>query len=518
MATAPRRRPSPAPARLPRSAGVLLHVTSLPSKFGLGDLGPAAYRWVDELQRAKQTWWQVLPLTPVGEGNSPYSSRSAFAGNPMLVSPELLVRDGLLKKADLPADDFPAGRAAFGRAFAARAKLLGVAFDRFRGGAGGSGLRTAFDRFRAAEADWLDDFALFSAIKDEGGKGACWVDWPRPLAKRVPAALAEARRELAGAVERLSFEQFLFRRQLDALRAHAKAHGVRLFGDVPIYVSHDSADVWANRHLFQLDAAGRPTRVAGVPPDLFSATGQRWGNPLYEWEAHAADGFAWWGRRFRSALRQADLVRLDHFRGLAGYWSIRASDPTAEKGKWVPAPGVAMLTALRKHLGGLPLVAEDLGVITPDVEALRDDFALPGMRILQFAFGDDDNASMPHRHVPNAIAYSGTHDNDTTIGWHRSLDAASKRRLHAYAPEAAKDPAWALLRLTWMSVADVAVAPMQDVLSLGTAARMNMPGRGEGNWGWRMTEAMPTRDALARLADLTHSYGREPASARTTGL
>ena len=493
---------------------MLLHVTSLPSAYGMGDLGPAAFDWVDELHRARQTWWQVLPLTPAGEGHSPYSSRSAFAGHPMLVSPELLVRDGLLRKTDLPPDDFVADRVEFDRVAPVRARLLGLAWERFAGGAA-KPLKAEFDRFRRAEAGWLDDFTLFSALKTKIGEATSWTDWPRPLARREPAALRDARRELRPQADRLAFEQFLFYRQLAALRAHATTQGVRLFGDVPIYVSGESVDVWANPHLFQLDARLRPKRVAGVPPDLFCETGQRWGNPLYDWAALAADGYAWWADRLRQALRQADLVRIDHFRGLAGYWSIPATAPTAQTGRWVKAPGGELLTALGRSLGGLPLVAEDLGVITPDVEALRDDFRLPGMQILQFAFGEDDSPALPHRHARNAIVYTGTHDNQTTAGWVKSLDPAARKRLHRYVPETEREPVWGLIRAAWGSVADVAVVPMQDVLALGDEARMNTPGLGSGNWGWRLPPTAPTRTALARLAELTDTYGRAAKPAKS---
>ncbi|MDB5296044.1 MAG: malQ [Phycisphaerales bacterium] len=507
---------APPPARpaarpLPRSAGVLLHLTSLPGPFGTGDLGPAAYAWVDQLNAAKQTWWQTLPLTPVGEGNSPYSSRSAFAGNPLLVSPELLVRDGLLRKADLPPDDFVAGRVEFDRVLSVRGRLLAVAHDRFAAGGGGTELKAAFDAFRRAEAGWLDDYALYSALKGKFGVATSHTAWPKPLLRRDQAALRDAARELARELDRLAFEQFLFYRQLAALRAYAAGKGVKLFGDVPIYVSGESADVWSHPDLFQLDARLKPKRVAGVPPDLFCVTGQRWGNPLYDWDAMRADGFRWWADRMRQGLRQADLIRIDHFRGLAGYWSIPATAPTAERGRWVSAPGQDLMAALGKALGGLPIVAEDLGVITPDVEALRDDFRLPGMQILQFAFGEDDSPSLPHRHGRNAIVYTGTHDNQTTTGWAKSLDAAGRKRLHRYAPETERDPVWGLIRLAWASVADVAIVPMQDLLTLGDKARMNSPGSGDGNWGWRLT-ATPaaTRAALARLGELTATYGRTP--------
>jgi 4-alpha-glucanotransferase len=494
-----------------RSAGILLHVTSLPSRYGIGDLGPAAYHWVDQLARAKQSWWQVLPLGPPGAGNSPYQAFSAFAGNPALVSPERLLEEGLLDRADLAGgsrDRFPAGRVDFPRAGALKTGLIAVAWERFASGRGGKRLRTPFEAFTRKQRAWLDDFALFMALK-EAHATRSWTEWPKPLVVRDRAVLADAKRDLGDALGQHQFAQFLFFRQLEALRGYARKKGVRLIGDLPIYVSPESSDVWANPHLFLLDRRRRPTAVAGVPPDLFSRTGQRWGNPLYDWQAMRRDGFAWWVERMRATLAQVDLVRLDHFRGFAGYWKIPAHLATAVRGRWVKGPGMELFDALRKGLGKLPLIAEDLGVITPDVERLRDGLGLPGMRVLQFAFGGGaDNPHLPHQHVRNVAVYTGTHDNETTAGWYAALDRKHRSAVYGYTPEAKSDPSWALIRLAWSSVADLAIAPMQDVLRLGNQARMNTPGTALGNWGWRMVAGMLRNETLDRLAEMTETYGR----------
>jgi 4-alpha-glucanotransferase len=496
-----------APELSRRSAGVLLHVTSLPGPYGIGDLGPAARKWIDLLAGAKQTWWQTLPLTPPGDGASPYQSLSAFAGNPMLISPDDLVADGLLRRADLRGTILPNGDVDFARVGVERNRLLTHGWERFQRG-GAKRLRAAFDAFRAAEHHWLDDFALFMSLREAHG-GAAWTAWPRELASRKPGVLRGVGRPLGEAVDRHAFVQFLFFRQLAALRAYARDRGVGLIGDLPIFVSADSADVWAHPRLFQLDRAGRPQRVAGVPPDFFSADGQRWGNPLYDWDAMRRDGYRWWADRCRAALAAADVVRIDHFRGFEAYWSIAASEPTAKNGRWVTAPGHALFRALRKQLGGLPFIAEDLGVITPPVEKLRDDFALPGMRVIQFGLGGPpDNPYLPHNHVANAVVYTGTHDNDTTAGWWRSLPAKEERVARTYADGIDRDPAGAVTRLAWSSVARTAIVPMQDVLGLGSVARMNTPGTPEGNWRWRATEKDLTPRKFERLAELTERYGR----------
>jgi 4-alpha-glucanotransferase len=466
-----------------------------------------AFEWVDVLARAGQTWWQVLPLGPTGYGDSPYQSFSAFAGNPLLVSPELLLRDGLVKPADLAGAHFPAEHVRYDAVIQFKQGMLARAWENFQTGAAGH-LRQPFEEFGARQGHWLDDFALFMTLK-EAHHGADWRQWPRDLLLRNPLALDRARRDLRGPVGRYKFEQFLFARQWKALKDYAGERGVRLMGDAPIFVSSDSADVWANPELFLLDEQRRPTAVAGVPPDYFSPTGQLWGNPLYDWDAMRRTGYAWWVARLRAALELVDLVRLDHFRGFEAYWEVPAGMPTAEKGRWVRGPGDDLFEVVRSALGGLPLVAEDLGLITPDVEALRARLGLPGMRILQFAFGGPDNRYLPHHYEHNTVVYTGTHDNDTTAGWYASLPEHERAFLHRYLPGLGQDVAWDLIRLAWSSVADYALAPLQDLLSLPTQARMNSPGRAAGNWSWRFTAGQVTPALIDRLADLTALYSRK---------
>jgi 4-alpha-glucanotransferase len=492
-----------------RSAGILLHPTSLPGPFGIGDLGPAAYAWVDALARARQSWWQVLPLGPTGYGDSPYQCFSAFAGNPNLISPELLVREGLLHAADLDGANWPADHVDFESVIPYKAALTARAWDNFRAGAAPS-LRVLFDEFRSRQASWLDDFALFVALKEAHGGGS-WFDWPEELILRKPPALERARQELAEAIELHRFRQFLFYHQWGALKQYAHAHHIRLFGDVPIFVAGDSADVWTHPELFQLDQRHQPTAVSGVPPDYFSKTGQLWGNPLYAWKEHKRTHYAWWTARIRAELARMDLVRLDHFRGFEAYWEVPAGQPTAENGRWVKGPGADLLRVLRQALGGLPVIAEDLGVITPEVRDLRLQFDLPGMRILQFAFGGAlERRFQPHRHERNTVVYTGTHDNDTTHGWYATLTADERRFFRSYAPSTDGDVSWDLIRLAWMSVADYAITPLQDVLSLGSEARMNRPGVPAGNWRWRYRAEMLTDKLLDRLAQFTELYERAP--------
>lgn len=506
-----------------RASGILLHPTSLPGPFGIGDLGPEAHRFVDWLRSARQTLWQVLPLGPTGYGDSPYQCFSAFAGNPLLVAPEPLRDLGLLRDEDLaepPA--FPTGRVDFGAAERFRRGLLAKAFLAFEC-APDPALAARLAVFREEHADWLPDFALFTALKAEHEQRS-WSEWPEPLRDREEAALRRARLRLEREVHEAEFAQFLFFEQWAALRRHAHASGVELMGDVPIFVAHDSADVWARRELFRLDGEGRPTHVAGVPPDYFSATGQLWGNPLYAWDAMARGGYAWWASRLRRTLQQVDLVRLDHFRGFEAFWEIPAGDPTAEGGRWVAGPGAALFRALQDALGELPIVAEDLGVITPEVEALRDEFGFPGMAILQFAWGGDPQGPgfQPHNYVPNRVVYTGTHDNETTVGWYTTAGSGdSTRETSAVDAERAfcrkylaTDGAaihWDFIRAALASVARTAVIPLQDVLGLGNEARMNLPGRAGGNWAWRLRDGEPDAAAAERLADLVWTYGRAPA-------
>jgi 4-alpha-glucanotransferase len=491
-----------------RAAGVLLHPTSLPGPYGIGDLGPAAYAWVDALVRARQKWWQMLPLGPTGYADSPYQSFSAFAGNPLLISPDVLADEGLVQRSDLAGVHLPAHAVDFPAVSQFKTDLAARAWHNFQHGAA-VWMRGPFDEFVARQAAWLDDFALFMALKEAHGERP-WTEWPQDLTLRRPEALAQARRELADAVGLHQFRQFLCFRQWQNLRRHAHDRGLRLIGDVPIFISGDSADVWANPHLFQLDERRRPRVVAGVPPDYFSATGQLWGNPLYDWEAMRADKYAWWVARLRATLEQVDLVRLDHFRGFEAYWEIPAGMPTAQVGRWVKAPGAELFGTLREALGRLPVIAEDLGLITPEVEALREQLGLPGMRILQFAFGGAaEDRFLPHNYERNTVVYTGTHDNDTTMGWYQTLSPRESAFLHRYVPHVDNNTvAWDLLRLAWGSVADLAVAPLQDVLSLGPEARMNLPGRAQGNWRWRYTAEMLTPAVLDHLADVTEIYYR----------
>jgi len=498
-----------------RAAGVLLHITSLPGPHGCGDFGPAARHFVDWLAAAGQSVWQLLPVHPVGPGHSPYQSVSAFAGCALMVALEPLVERGWLAAAAPP--PFAAHGVEWER-------VVGWRLQRLREAAAGFAARaTAAERAAHAqwcerEAGWLDDYVLFKAIdaahRRRGGEGGWWR-WEAPLAAREPAALAQAARALADELAFWRFVQWCFDTQWAALHAYARERGVAVMGDLPIFVAHHSADCWARPDLYELDAACEPTVVAGVPPDYFSPTGQRWGNPLYRWERMAADGYAWWTARVRRALALADLFRIDHFRGFAGCWAIPAAHPTAVEGRWVPGPGAALFDALEAALGRLPIVAEDLGLITPDVVALRERFGFPGMKVLQFAFGGDaDNPFLPHHHPRAAVVYSGTHDNDTSLGWWRGASAHERAYAAAYlglAPEAddARVP-WALVRAAHTSAAGLAIVPLQDLLGLDGKHRMNRPGTAEGNWGWRFDWGMVGPGPGRQLAALAAASGRAP--------
>jgi 4-alpha-glucanotransferase len=494
-----------------RSSGLLLHLTSLPSRYGIGDFGDGADRFIRFLADAGQRVWQVLPLVPTGPGDSPYASPSTFALNPLLVSPDRLSADGLLTAGELgDAPTFSEDRVDFAAVGPYKKALLAVAFDRFRAD-DAHPLRPAFDAFAAREAAWLDDYALFVAVKD-AHDGAGWADWPAPLARREPGALAEARREHARAVDRVRFVQFVLDRQWTALRARCRAAGVEVLGDLPIYVALDSADVWADRDLFDLDESGRPRAVAGVPPDYFSETGQLWGNPLYRWDRMRERGYAWWRRRLRRTLDLVDRVRLDHFRGFEAFWSVPAGEETAIGGRWVEGPGDNLFRALEAEFGQpLPIVAEDLGLITDGVRALMGRHSLPGMAVLQFAFGGDaENPYLPHNHRQRLVAYTGTHDNDTTAGWWAAASDAERSHATRYLGLDGEPAHRAFVRTAWASVADLAVAPVQDVLGLGSEARMNTPGEGEGNWGWRLTDYQLAAADAGWLRETTETYGRLP--------
>jgi 4-alpha-glucanotransferase len=492
--------------QLKRAAGVLLHPTSLPSPDGIGDLGPSAYRWIDFLAGADCAVWQVLPLGPTGYGDSPYQCFSAFAGNPFLISPEVLLQDGLLTEADVTdRPDFPADRVDYGPVIAWKLTLLDRAFANFKANASNP-LRDEFTAFRSREAAWLNDFAAFMALKEANG-GVAWNNWLEPQRTREPQALGAAYQ--SEAFQRHAFCQFLFFRQWQALRRYTNERGIQIIGDIPIFVACDSADVWAHPELFYMDEQGQPTVVAGVPPDYFSPTGQLWGNPLYRWSAHQQSGYAWWLDRIRATLRQVDLIRLDHFRGLAGYWEVPAGLPTAEIGEWQPGPGQDFLAALQRALGDLPIIAEDLGLITPDVIELRDSFDLPGMKILQFSFDGPTNAFLPHNYARNCVAYTGTHDNDTVKGWYTTAPKIEKQFCLKYLNTSPANLPRAMVRAIWASVANVVLVPLQDLLDLGPEARMNFPGKPAGNWTWRMPLGALNDGLRDDLLELNTLYDRK---------
>ncbi|MDB5743579.1 MAG: 4-alpha-glucanotransferase [Polaromonas sp.] len=496
----------------PRASGVLLHPTSLPGPHGSGDFGPAAYHFVGWLVAARQKLWQILPLGGIGPGNSPYMSSSAFAGNLLLIDLATLQQQGWLDEADLlPDAGFSAGRINFNAVVPWRMVRLQKAARRFAQ-AGGAADQTDFAQFAQHHASWLDDYALFMTLADIHGTGD-WCDWPAPLARREPQALREASLAHGERISFWKFGQWCFYRQWKSLRAYANARGVKVVGDAPIFIAYQSAEVWARQELFELDAQGRMRVIAGVPPDFFSATGQRWGNPLYRWSAHAAENYAWWTERVRCIFELVDIVRIDHFRGFAGYWEIPASEPTAIRGRWLPGPGAALFHAVQAALGELPIIAEDLGIITPDVDALRHEFSLPGMRILQFAFdeaGDNTNAYLPHNYERNTVAYTGTHDNNTSQGWWAEATPALRRQVLDYlGADTDHDIHWQLIRAASASIADTVIHPLQDVLGLGAEHRMNLPGQGEGHWAWRFGWEQVQPWHAERLARLGQLYLRE---------
>ncbi len=491
-----------------RSSGILLHPTSLPGDYGIGDIGPAAQRWIEYLAQAGCSLWQVLPLGPTGYGDSPYQCFSAFAGNPYLVSPETLLQDDLLHRDDLvDRPRFSQEQVDFGGLIPWKLGILDRAYMRFEKQAPPE-LGVEFQAFQAIQAYWLEDFSLFMALKEAHG-GAPWSTWEPRLRDRENGALDEARRTHTAAIQRQKFRQFLFFRQWDRLHQSARRFGIRIIGDIPIFVAHDSADVWAHPELFYLDKTGFPTVVAGVPPDYFSPTGQLWGNPLYRWELHTKSGYEWWLARMSAVLEMVDIVRLDHFRGFAAYWEVPGDARTAEKGRWVPAPGMDFFRSMRQALGDLPIIAEDLGVITPDVEEMRDHFHLPGMKILQFAFATGPkDVFLPHNYPENCIVYTGTHDNDTALGWYERVDENEVDLYRRYLNRDGSSVAWDLIRACWASVAVFALAPMQDFLSLGNEARMNYPGSPSGNWTWRMPEHAMSPSLSARIRELNYLYLR----------
>lgn len=498
-----------------RRSGILLHPTSLPAPYGVGELGQATFAWLEFLASAGQRLWQVMPLGPTGYGDSPYQSFSTFAGNHLLISLDSLAEEGWLQASELaPLAALPAERVDYGALIPLKLQLLELAAQRFDR-ATGNGAQAQRDEFSAANAAWLDDYALFMALKEAHG-GAAWSEWVPDLRDRNPAALARARGEVAAAVAKHVTWQFWFFRQWSEVRQRAKELDVQIVGDVPIFVALDSADAWANPQLFYFGEGGRPTVVAGVPPDYFSATGQRWGNPLYRWDAMAKTGYAWWVERVRATLAMVDIVRIDHFRGFAAYWEIPADEPTAVNGRWVPGPGNQLFVALRAALGELPVIAEDLGVITPDVDELRLANGLPGMKVLQFAFASDaGDPYLPHNYPRECVVYTGTHDNDTTAGWYASAPEAERDLVRRYLARDDGSVAWELVRLAQASVADTAIVPLQDVLGLGSEARMNTPGTAGGNWAWRFSWQDVPYWIAPQLAELAQLYGRLPGDGAT---
>ena len=500
-----------------RASGILLHATSLPSSYGIGDLGPPAISWIDRLAEAGQSWWQSLPLGPTGYGNSPYQALSSFAGNALLISPKWLVEDELLTERECEHPQFSVNAVDYDAIIPFKYRLFAMAWDRFRTGTRAD-LRKDYEKFLHDHDPWLPDYALFRALKAKFGN-VHYLKWPSELVLRQPAALEQARNELSDQIGLACFAQFLLFRQAERLRTYAQQKKLTLMGDLPFFVSGDSSDVWANPQFFLLDEQRRPRFVAGVPPDYFSSQGQLWGNPVYNWDALRQDGYRWWIARLRSLLCHVDVIRLDHFRGFTAAWHVPAGAPTAETGSWVPGPGGELFEAVEKELGRLPFVAEDLGLITPDVSALRDRLQLPGMRILQFAFdGHADNPYLPENFQSNTVVYTGTHDNPTTRAWFDALPRNQQQGIWNYLQRKrvkSPDAASALIELAWSSIAALAMTPLQDLLNLGKEARMNVPGRADGNWRWRSTEDMLSDSRFEWLRDLTKNASRvaEPPGA-----
>ncbi len=505
--------------KFPRASGILLHPTSLTGEFGIGDFGRQAYEFVDFLVEARQTYWQILPLGPTGYGDSPYQCFSAFAGSTMLISPEKLAEDDLLTQEQIDSrPEFAEGRADYGGVYEWKNKILPEAYKNFHATTSVD-LRGKFETFSQENESWLDEYALYKAVKASQGQKA-WYQWETALKLREANALSLVSEKLYEEIQAEKFYQFLFFRQWMAVKEYANRGGISVAGDIPIFIALDSSDVWCNQDKFKLNPDGSPKVVAGVPPDYFSTTGQLWGNPIYDWDAMRLDGFGWWIDRVKHTLKTVDIVRIDHFRGFAASWEVPGGDKTAENGRWVDVPGEELFDTFKEEFGELPFWAEDLGVITPDVEHLRDAFGLPGMRILQFAFGgDSENHDLPHNYINNCVAYTGTHDNDTTVGWwHSQAGAGSTRDAGEITRErdfcleylnTGEDTInWAFVRAVWASVASTAMVPMQDILGLGTEGRMNLPASSSGNWHWRLREGDLADEAAERLRKLTEIYGR----------
>lgn len=492
-----------------RYSGILLHPTSLPSPYGIGDLGKGAYEFVDYLVEAEQKLWQTLPLGPTGFGDSPYQSFSAFAGQRLLISPQLLVQDGLLWVEDVQdVPDFPPRQVDYGWVLDYKNQLFEKAFNRFRNGAA-SDLVDQYEDFCKENEEWLPDYAFFMACKDLH-QGRNWLEWERELVNPTEQVRAQYEKQLSREIQYYCFLQFIFFKQWKAVKAYANEKGIQIIGDIPIFVSLDSADVWANKSMFQLDSNGYPLAVAGVPPDYFSETGQLWGNPLYDWKKHEKDDFGWWIARIKQQLKLFDILRVDHFRGFEAYWAVPYGEATAINGEWCKAPGKKLFTAIEKAFGRkIPIWAEDLGVITPEVEELRDEFAFPGMKVLQFAFEDlEDNEMMPEHHVENGICYPGTHDNNTAIGWYQNIPMESKKKVSKYTHAGGATIHWDLIRIALESKAKYTVIPMQDVLGLDSSARMNIPGVVARNWAWRFETSQIDEFWTKYLCKLTKENGR----------
>ncbi len=491
-----------------RCSGIILHPTSLPGPDGIGDLGPEVFHWVDFLNQSGCRLWQILPLGPTGYGDSPYQCFSAFAGNPYLISPLLLVEDQLLETADFEdRPNLPNDHVDYGPVIQWKITLLDRAYETFRKRKK-STLKQEYANFCQAESKWLEDFALFMAIKESHG-GVSWDKWPEGLRKRLPEALETFAKKYGNQIEKQKFRQFLFYRQWQEVKYYAHQKNIQIIGDIPIFVAYDSADAWSHPELFYLDENGLPTCVAGVPPDYFSPTGQLWGNPLYRWDVHKAQGYRWWIDRVRSVLKSVDIIRLDHFRGFAGYWEIPYGSPTAETGKWKPGPGKSVFEAIDAEFHQLPILAEDLGEITKDVIKLRDSLRLPGMKVLQFAFGGKpEEPFLPHNYSANCVVYTGTHDNDTTRGWYQNAPEKERDFCRRYLARSGEDIAWDFIRLAWASVAVFSLAPLQDFLDLGTESRMNYPGRPSGNWGWRFHSSSLSEPLAARIREMNTLYLR----------
>ncbi|MGL4608992.1 MAG: 4-alpha-glucanotransferase [Trueperaceae bacterium] len=491
-----------------RRSGLLLHPTSLPGKYGIGTLGQDVFNWLNFLEAAGQRLWQVMPLGPTGYGDSPYQCFSAFAGNPYLINLEQLVHDNLLSESDLAnAPSFPEDKVDYGPVISFKLDMLNKAFQHFSTSAT-TEQRDRFNVFTQSKASWLEDFALFMACKEAHG-GQSWNHWDADIRARKPKALSQWRSKLTDEISKQKFWQWLFFEQWTKVKNYANSKDIKIIGDIPIFIAYDSADAWSNPDLFYFDEGGNPTVIAGVPPDYFSATGQRWGNPLYRWDVMAKQNYAWWIERFKGTLELVDIVRVDHFRGFEAYWEIPAAEETAIKGAWVKAPGADLFKTVREVLGELPIIAEDLGVITPEVEKLRDDAGFPGMKVLQFAFaGDAADPYLPHNYPRNSVVYSGTHDNDTTKGWYAGTTEKERDFVRKYLARNDDNITWDFIRLAFASVADTAVAPLQDVLGLGSEGRMNTPGLASGNWNWRFTwEQLPYWIA-PQLKEMAELYRR----------